>query len=349
MTRTRQSAWLTIIATAILLLATILPIFKVEALSTTSLLLSDPRTSATGVTYTFTSSGFTTGTSIQCIDLFLNDAADGTGSAVGTTTSFTLDSSTVITAGSWTENTAVNGRVRITSAGETPSASGNIVFGGIVNGATEGTTYFGLFRTYSNAGCSTVVDQATVAYVFNNGELVQLSVDPTLTFTAAGVTGPATVNGVSVTADSTGTGIDFLNDVTSVANGVSAHDLQVSTNAPNGYTVYIRHTGQLNNGSNNIANWTGTNGTPTTIAGTGTELWAYTTEDSNLAGGTANRFTNGGAKWAGFSTTNAPVVDNTGATSGTETTRVGQQVGIATTTPAGTYQTTIIYTAASYY
>ncbi len=347
----KRNTWL-IVAMAIgLVWAMVTPVLQANALSNTSLLLSNPQPS-TSSNYTFTSSSFSTGTTIRCIDLRLNTLADGTGSAVGTSTSSTLTSSSVITTGSWTYDNSTNGRLRLTNAtGETPAASGNIVFGGITNGSTADTTYYGIFTSYSDVSCTggNEVDQATVAYLFTNGKQVQLTVDPTLTFTCAGVASGQSVNGATTTVTSTASGIDYLNDVTFAANGISAHDLQVSTNATNGYTVYVRESGQLTNGSDTIADWTGTNAAPTTISGAGSELWAYTTEDSTLSGGTADRFTNGGPFWAGFSTTNAPVVDNSGATTGTQTTRVGQQVGVSTTTPAGTYQTTIIYTAASYY
>lgn len=335
-----------------ILFLTLLPVLRVDALSDTSLSLSDPRTSQTSVTYTFDSSGFSTGTTIRCIDLILNTQADGGGSAVGTTTAFTLDSSTVITAGSWTENTSVNGRLRITFAGgQTPAASGDIVFGGITNGSTEGVNYFGIFTTYTDAACTggNEVDEATVAFIFTDGELVQLTIDPTLTFTVASVGSGQSVNGATTTVASTATGIDFQNSVTFAAKGVSAHDLQVGTNATGGYSVYVRHTGQLSNGSDNIANHTGTNAAPTAFPAAGTEAWGYTTQDSNLGSGTADRFTNPANRWAGFTTANEVVADNVSAPSGTETTRVGQQVGVAATTPAGTYQTTIIYTVASVY
>ena len=208
-----------------------------------------------------------------------------------------------------------------------------------------------LNTTYTDASCTggNEVDSVTVAFIYVNGTLVQLTIDPTLTFTVAAVGSGQAVNGATTTVASGATSIDFLNDVTFAAKGVSAHDIQVGTNATGGYVVYIRNTGQLTNGSDNIAYHTGTNAVPTAFPAAGTEAWGYTTEDSNLAGGTADRFTNPGNLWAGFSTTNALVVDNTTAPSGTETTRVGHQVGVSSGTPAGTYQTTLIYTVVSTY
>jgi hypothetical protein len=343
----------TLISITILLLALLLPVVPVKALTNTSLTPSDPRSSQAGTDYTFASSNFTTGITIRCIDLILNSAADGSGSAVGTTTSFTLGTGTdVITDASWTENTGVNGRMRVTFAtGETPAASGNIVFENVTNGAAEAVTYYGIFTSYTDASCTpgNEVDEATVAYVLKDGELVELTIDPTLTFTCSPVAVGQDVNGVTTTTASTATGIDHENNVTTGQNGISAHDLNVATNAPGGYTVYVRHTGQLvNAAADTIDNFAGTNVSPTTFTAAGTEGWGYTTEDNNLAGGTNNRFTTA-SNFAGFSTANEPVVDNTAAPVGTETTRVGHQVGVSATTPAGTYQTTIIYTVASVY
>lgn len=346
-TKVTQSLFLILI----LVLATLLSTLRVAALTNSSLLLSDPRTTRTGVSYTFSSTGFSA-TSVQCIDIIFNTQSDGGGSVPAgmTTTSFTFDTSTAVTVGNWTENTAVNGRLRITSAGETVS-NGNFVFGGITNGTTENDDYFAIFTSYTDASCTggNEVDEVVVAFVFTDGELVQLTIDPTLTFTVASVGTSQAVNGATTTVASTASGINHQNTVTFAANGISAHDLQVGTNATGGYTVYIRHTGLLTNGSDTIANHTGTNVTPTAFPAAGTEAWGYTTEDSSLAGGTANRFTTAGNVWAGFTTSNDIIADNPSAPSGTETTRVGHQVGVAATTPAGTYQTTVIYTVASVY
>lgn len=355
MTQTKIFRFSSLIAITGLLMALLLPVMPAGALSATTLIPSDPRAGETGVTYTFDSAGFDTGTPIRCIDLFLNTQADGAGTAVGTTTGFTVGTSTAITDTSWTEDTAVNGRMRLTfAAGEAPAASGTIVYDGVTNGAAEGTTYYGIFTTYTDAGCSTPAagtDSSIIAYVLKNGELVTLTIDPTLTFTCSPVIVGQTVNGATTTAASTASGIDHANSVTAAANGISAHDLNVATNAPGGYTVYVRHTGQLTNGaSDTIDNLpVGTNAVPVAFTAVGTEAWGYTTEDATLAGGAATRFTAPGNFWAAFSTTNEPVIDNTSAPVGTETTRVGHQVGVASTTPAGTYQTTIIYTVASVY
>jgi len=336
-----------IISAAGLLLALMLPSIQVGALASSSITLSDPRPTET-TDLTFSTSSFTT-SSVECITLQLATAVDGTGIA-GTTTGATFSSSTSVTQVDWALDNGTNGLLELTnSTGEQP-ADGNFVFPGVVNGAEA--TYYGIFTTYTDDLCTPAneVDTVTVAYATKAGELVQLTIDPTLTFTCSPVTaGPLVeVNGVVVTADSTASGIDHGNSVTASQNGVSAHDINVATNATGGYTVSIRHTGQLTNGGSNIDNLAEINATPGLFTAAGVEGWGYTTEDDDLAGGTNNRFTTA-SNFAGFTTSNEPIIDNTAAFAGTETTRVGHQVGIANTTPAGTYQTTVIYTVASVY
>jgi hypothetical protein len=335
-----------------LLLAVIIPAFRVDALSSSSLTLSDSRPGATGVNYTFASSGFTTATTINCIQLDIGTAVDGTGDAGLTVAGATLGTNTIPSSGTWTVGTDEGtDRIRATSAGgATPNASGSITWSGIVNGPTDDVTYFGLFQTFSNVNCSTgLVDSAVVTLIFKDGALVSLTIDPTLTFSILPVASGQAVNGPTTTVASTASAINFLNSVTSSAKGVSAHDLQIGTNAPGGYTVYIRHSGPLTNGVNTIDDHVGTNATPTAFPAAGTEAWGYTSLDSTLSGGGADRFTNPGNLWAAFTTSNQPVMYNAIAPSGTETVRVGHQVGVSASTEAGTYQTTIIYTAASVY
>ncbi len=342
-----------ILAAATLLIAVILPAVRVEALSSSSLLLSDPRPSQTS-NYTFSTSGLTTATTINCMQLDIGTSSDGSGDAGLDLSGISLVSQTIPSSGTWAD-ASVDGttdQLRATSAGgATPNATGNVVWGGIVNGATAGTTYYGVFETFSNTDCSTggPVDSATVAFIYKDGELVQLTVDPTLTFTCAGVASGQPINGATTNTTSVGSGIDFGN-ITSATKGVSAHDLQVSTNATGGYTLYTRHTGALSNGTDNI-DWSGggSNASPTSFPAAGTEAWGYTTDDNALLTGTADRFTSPANQWAKFETSNEIVGDSASATSGTETTRVGHQVGISATTPAGTYQTTVVYTVASTY
>ncbi len=317
---------------------------SVAALNTSSLTLSDSRPSETGVTYTFDSDGWDTGTTINCVQIVFSANADGTGGVPGSMTTTGADfliGSTALTHGSWTETFTANGTLELTSGAEAILASpSNLVFDGITNPNTD-STFFATVDTYTNADCSTgPTDNTVVAFATKDGTPVSLTIDPTLTFTCTGLGSGQTINGETTTHVSTGSSIDYLNDVNSTTAGVSAHDLDVSTNASGGYTVYIRHTGLLtNSNSDTIDNHSGTNLVPTNMA-VGSEQWGYTTDDATLSavGDGVDRFTVGN-DWAGFTTSNEEVMtDESG------TTRVGHQANVAAATEAGTYTTNIIYT-----
>ncbi len=348
MTKSRQGVFARL-AVATLIVALVAPLAaKAADITSGSLLLGDSRPGETA-TYSFSGSAFSAGSTINCIQLTFAVNADGSGGVPTglTTTGATLDSSTLITAGSWTVGNA-SGIVRATNAGgETPAASGNIVWGGVVNGSTADQTYYALFNTYSNVDCSTgPVDSAVVAFIYKDGALVTLIVDPTLAFTISGVASASGVNSATTNITSTATAIDFDRTANVSTKGVSAHDLDVATNA-GGFTVYLRQTGTgLNNGTHDITPWTGTNAAPTLFPAAGNEAWGYTTEDSTLGGGTPNRFTSA-SNWAGMPTVNEIVMD--AASAGSQQTRVGHQLGISGTTPAGNYSTTLVYTAAGTY
>ncbi len=323
---------------------------SVSALSASSLSLSDSRPSQTAVTYTFDSASFNTGTAVKCISLDFNEQADGLGAVPAglTTTAAALDvSGTLITETNWTASFAANGSLDITYAtGEIPASTGSLVYTGVTNGSGTGT-HFAILHSYTNVDCATgPVDTTVVAYVYTDGTAFSVTIDPTLTFTVAGVAAAQAVNGATTTHLSTAASVDYLSDVNATTNGISAHDLQISSNASGGYTVYIRETAALTNtNGDTITAHTGTNLAPTTMS-TGAEAWGYTTQDTTLTavGNGANRFTTPANGWAGFTTSNEEVVYNPGAPAGTETTRVGHQVAVSPNTEAGTYTTTIVYT-----
>ena len=345
-----------LLVTSLIILQTIIymdPLAYAATLTSASIQMSDGRPSQS-VQYIVSAGDFTTGTAISCVEVDFNTQADGGGSNPSglTTTSSSLDSSTLLTVGSWSVDNTTNGTLRITNAGgENPASSGNITWGSVTNGDTEGVTYFGIMTTYTDVNCTggNEVDTATMSITYKEGEQVSLTIDATLTFACIGVASGQDVQpnvdpgGDTTTVASNASGINHSSTVTASANGLSAHDLQVSTNASGGYDVLIRHTQQLTNGTfDTIDNHSGTNATPTTFPAPGTEAWGYTSDDADLT-----QF--GAGEYAGFSTTNETVVTNPSATAGTETTRVGHQVGIAGGTDGGTYQTTILYTIVATY
>jgi hypothetical protein len=329
------------------------PIAGGASLSTGSLLISDSRPSTASTTYTATFSNVTT-SAIRCIKIVFSDAATAGSVPSGLSTAAAAlggTSTYVPTPGNWAvDGTSANGTVTITYAsGETPAgASGRtVVVSGITNGSVVDTAYFAQFSTYNNVNCSSSgVDSGTVAFIYTTGQAVSATVDPSLTFTVSGVSS-GTVNSATVNITSTSSTIPF-GTVTASTNKIGAHDLAVGTNAAGGYTVTTRYTGALTSSGNTIDDFASTNDTPAAFTAAGIEGFGYTTRDPSLGTGTAGRFTaTGGNKWSKFTTSPLEVAYSNAAVS--ETTRVGYQVGVASTTEAGTYTTTVVFTATPVY
>jgi len=143
-----------------------------------------------------------------------------------------------------------------------------------------------------------------------------------------------------------------LNSGNSYTDSTKTTVLTTSTNAYNGYTIYGRNTGLLTFGSETILAFASPNSAPTVWSGTG---FGYTTDDNNLAGGTADRFTNGGPKHAGFTTSapGDPVADHTAVIE--DPTITNQQFTITyrvsgdSSTKAGAYTNTVIYVVVPVY
>jgi hypothetical protein len=327
----------------------LVPGVSAATLTSGSASLSDARPGTASTTYTMTFSNVTL-TSTKCIQVVFSNAA--TGGVIPTnmvTSGVTLGASSnyMPTPASWAATSATPGTVKVTFAtGETPaSATGRtLVLNGITNGTVADTSYFAQFSTYSDTACTTPIDSGIATFIYTNGQAVSMSVDPTIAFTVGSVAGSTSVNGATTTVATTATTIPF-GTVTSGANAIAAHLLTVTTNAGAGYTVYARYTAAPTNGSHQITDWTGTNAAPTTFSAAGTEAFGYTTTSTSLSG-TAARFASN--KWAGFTTANLEVAHSTAAVSASTTT-LAYQVGIAGTTPAGSYTSTVILTATPSY
>jgi len=316
------------------------------ALTGGSLTLSDSQPSASSVSYTIDFDNVTL-SSIKCIKVVLSDAATGgsapTGINTASVTYNAANSDYIPDVETWTAAELATGSFKITNAtGETPgSATGATVqVTGITNGSTVDTAYYAQFSTYDNVDCSTSpVDSGVVTFIYTTGQAVSLTVDPSISFSISSVASAQTVNGATVTVTSSSSTIP-LGTVTSSANAIAAHDLAVTTNAGSGYSVSTRYSDKPTSGSNDIDDHTGDHTTPTTMSA-GTEAFGYTTEDTTYSQFQSN-------KYAAFTTSNAAIANNTVAVNN-ETTRVGYQVGVGGTTPAGTYTTTVILTCTPSY
>ncbi len=183
----------------------------------------------------------------------------------------------------------------------------------------------------------------TVAWLFVGTGSVTITgiVDPSLTFTVAG---RGTVcNGQSGTGFQTGstsTAVS-LGHLTSAAVAGAAQDLTLATNAANGFTVYIRTSGTTPNsfrtsGGSTVADVPGTNASPGAAPVAGTAGFGYTSSDASTA------FTSN--TWAKLTNTDSAVLIGTAGTT-SKSRCVGYGVAIAATSTAGSYSSSVVYTA----
>lgn len=236
---------------------------------------------------------------------------------------------------------------------------------GITNPSSVNTSYYARIITYSDTGTTEIDSVSVGAAVLNTNSIaVSASIDANFTFTVSGVSTGGNFNGGTgnINVTTTASTIPF-GTLTAGTPKIAAHDVLVTTNASNGYTVTASHSATAQAGfppltsgaTNNIDSFTGTNGTPTTwsspggtTANTNTGFFGYSTEDATLCTGTAARFTSGGAKWAGSSTTGEEAICNaTGVTA--QTTRIGWELEVNTIQPGGSYTGTAILVATPTY
>jgi len=211
-------------------------------------------------------------------------------------------------------------------------------------GTTLSTTDF---KTYTSWGTTTGVyitglQRNTTYYVkakARQGSFTESEWGPTST----GI--PTSDASLTFTVDSSSIAFNNLNSSNSYTDTSKSTTVTTSTNAYNGYVVNARTTGLLTSGSTTIAAYTSPNSAPTSWSGLG---FGYTTTDSDLTGGTNNRFTNGGAKYAGFTTSSPgdPVADHAGpilSTISNEQFTINYRVTVNSTQKAGRYNTTVLY------
>ncbi len=245
----------------------------------------------------------------------------------------------------------------ITTPATESTQAKTVSYTGITNQSTTNSSFYARITTYSDTG-STVIDGPTsvaAATLATTSIAVSATVDSTFTFTVAGVSSGGSVNGATLDITTGAATVPFAT-LSSATPKVGAHDLTVSTNANNGYTVTVKALADppLVDGSKNIDKYSGTNASPTTWSSpagttpnTNTGYFGYTTNDSTLGTGTADRFTSsGGNKWAGPTTSPLEVMYGAGSTAGAgDTARVGWQAEVNTYQPNGGYTGTVILVA----
>ena len=119
----------------------------------------------------------------------------------------------------------------------------------------------------------------------------------------------------------------------------SAQSLGVATNVPYGFTVFIRSTGPFSSPSGSIADVPFLNIAPGPFPLSG-EAFGYTTNDLSLNTASPTRFFDNGAMWSALTTTNAEVATGT---AGNNEQCVAIQARAGSTTKAGNYKTTVVY------
>jgi hypothetical protein len=221
----------------------------------------------------------------------------------------------------------------------------------ITNPAATTTTYqinIGGTMTDSGQVRVAIVDQVTVS----------ASVDTSLTFSVSGVNSSSTVNGSPTTtiATSTPTTLPFGTLPINVSRTL-AHDLAVTTNATNGYTVTVQQSGSLQSTTGATIDGFidgGNTTTPTAWQGPGTLIanpntyghWGLTSSDTNTTARGASEFTSN--TWVSGSTTPIVVMGHTGPSdgiaAGSGTARIGYQIQISALQEASSdYNTTLRY------
>jgi hypothetical protein len=254
-----------------------------------------------------------------------------------------LSGSTAVTSGNWGNAVQNADTLSWTYAAGQSLGGGTLVINGITHNPTLADTYYARLTTYSDVGCNTVIDNASAAFVITKTLRISAEIEPALLFSVAGYNS-GTCNGATVDVGASTALTVSLGNLTFSTKHVAGQTLSTSTNAKSGYTVYARYSGMLSDGFGHvIADWSGTNANPTAFPSAGTAAFAYTTDHALSASGAGTtRFQTD--KWAAMTTTNAEVAYvATGYVS--DSTHICYQAAASTTTPAGSYATTIIYTA----
>lgn len=204
----------------------------------------------------------------------------------------------------------------------------------------------------------TMPDSGQVRVAILDQVTVSASVDASLTFTVSGVNSSSTVNGSATTtiATSTPTTLPFGTLPIGVSRTL-AHDLAVSTNADNGYTVTVEQEGDLQSTTGGTIDgfFDGTDTvTPTAWVGPSGQIsdldtyghWGLTSSD----GTTTRSLEFSSDTWVSGSTTPIVIMGHDGPadglTAGIGAARIGYQVQITALQEAGSdYSTRIRYIA----
>lgn len=332
-------------------------------LSSSSVELSDPRPSNASTTYTVTYT-FPGTTSIKCIDIVFGNAASDISISSGPSTATAPTGMTTtsaakagsgngvvgggLTDSNWTLYNTNNGvlQYEYSTGGASSATSVTITTTGVTN--PSGATFYAQVATYSSLSthsCTGLVDNSNVmALATSGGVSTSVTVDPTISFSVAPYAAAVNTSGDTVDAITTASSIAFGNVSAGGSATAAAQLLTTSTNAAHGYNIYIRYDQALTNAnSDTIRDQSGTPGSAASFDGsTSQSSFAYTT-DSATSGTTM-----GSNKWAGLSTTNTSI-DNETAPQNAKALHVQYKLQLSNIQSPGTYSNVITYTATPTY
>lgn len=328
---------------AVVSLYILMPQARAAQMSSRNVTVSNPRPSATGVTYDF--QGTTTATTTRCIQMQFCTTATGTCSTPsGLTTTSATKSTTgwnVFNQANWTIDASTNGTIKLTyTTGENGGTNSSWVVTGITNPSSAGT-YFVRLNTYSDTGCSTAIDNGVVAFAVVSGVSVSATVAETLSFSLSDYAigfGEMNTSIRYATGDEVGSG-------TEPGNGQPSQ-VSISTNASGGATITIQDTGNGSSaglysaGASKLIAATG----PSSVAG-GTESYAPYGKNASSGVTIAAGFLSNGNTAVSLS----PQTFITLSGAGSGTADLAAKASISTSTPAGSYSDTLILIATPTY
>ena len=403
--KTARKLLIALVALSLALLLNVPSNVDAAALTNESVSLSNtsPTTSAS---YTF-KFDIAQAVAITEVDLvFSNSATGGTVppsgmvTTAGTMTSgasgLNIASYTDTWAAHFTNSGASNGTIVLLDTTGTPTApsaggAATVVIGGITNpsqlschGNATTETADTCFVQITTKNGATVEDTGTATFTYQPSITASATVDPSLTFTVAGVAsssgGDDPHNDITTSATSTYTQLPFGHILVGAAANtyMVAQDLTISTNARNGFNVTMAATTPMTGSSSNGSPAIGPFATATS-SWSSPAVWASPT-GSNAQGSSANITLNAGAfganttdthvtgfgthttggvanaLWGPVNTTQNNVMQSTSTcTTGNtcpvnaDIQRVAYQIGVDAYQPADTYTGTIQYYATPTY
>ena len=202
------------------------------------------------------------------------------------------------------------------------------------------------YNLYDNqSGFGEPVEIGDGMVFLNHVVIVTATVPSYLTFDILPVA-TGTVNGATITSATTSPGAVDFGLYSDADDRIQAHDLQVSTNATDGYIITIEYDQTMTSATGTISNFPHSNSSPdvwTAPPGSGTEgYFGYTTSDNSLFTSPVDRFDSN--KWAAFDTLPQEVAYDSGPVAG-QITRIGYRLDLTKFQSPGTYSTTITYIA----